>query len=72
MSKRQVTVRVETFLTIEVEGVENTLEEDIDTLIENMDYNFTADPDFPGTVIDTEITEHEIRSTTDLYPLGIT
>jgi hypothetical protein len=72
MSKRQVTVRVETFLTVEIETSEGegtksfTVEEGIENMVTEMDYSFTANPDYPGKIIDTEIIGHEIKTTTNI------
>jgi len=72
MSKKQITVKVETYLTIEMEIPEASdhegfsMEEEIETLIENMDYSFTADPDYLGEIVETEIIGHEIELITDI------
>ena len=66
MAKKQVTVKVETFLTIEIDAGDTPVDEAIADLITEMDYSFTANTYTPGTIIETEITDHEISSTTDI------
>lgn len=55
MAERKVYVNVTTRLIIEVsEG------QDVDEVLQNMDYNFTASDSDDATIVDTEIEDWEI------------
>lgn len=68
---KQVTVKVEAYVTIAFDIPDTdpngfSIEEEVDTFIQEMDYNFEGNPDYPGVVVETMISGHEIKVTTDI------
>lgn len=64
--KKQVTVRVEVFLTVQIDPGTQTVDEAVGDLVREMDYDFTANPGYPGEIIDMEITDHEVSTVTNI------
>ena len=61
MYKKQMTVRVEHYLTVEADT-----EEDIGVLIEGMSSEFTKEEGSSGLIIDSECVSYEILASTDI------
>jgi len=65
--KKQVTTQLIVMLDIEVDVQEGeTTQEAINSIIQDMDYQFTEDEQANGSIIHTQIIEDEIVSETDI------
>ena len=65
--KKQVTVELTVMLDIEVDVQEGeTLQEAVDSITQDMDYQFTEDEQANGSIYHSEILEEEIVSETDI------
>jgi hypothetical protein len=64
--KKQVTVQLKVMLDIAVDVPEGeSLQDAVDSILQNMDYTFAEDEQACGYIINTEILEEEIVSETD-------